>query len=186
MITVSVPSSASTRRRRPLEPAAGRIGAAAAVVVNLDREMSPSRAMRTSSRRARVLAGVRERLGDNEVGGALDRRLRALGNRHRDGHGRRARPAASARTAASSPRSASTGGWIATREVTQLPQRFAGSGASLREQLRAPPAGRLGELLLGHAKAHAERDESRLGAIVQVALDATQLGLLHVDGAGAA
>ena len=41
------------------------------------------------------------------------------------------------------------------------------------------------EALLGHAEVQRQRDEPRLRAVVQVALDALQLGRGGVDGAGA-
>ena len=73
----------------------------------------------------------------------------------------------------------------AAGEVAELLERLARAAAGLGEQhprrLRVGP-----ELLLGHADAHAERDETGLRAVVQVALDAAQLGLLDVDRGGAA
>ena len=67
------------------------------------------------------------------------------------------------------------------REVAQLGDRRAGLLARLADQL-----GQLGlvvEPRLGAAEVHAERDEPRLRAVVQVALDPPQLGGLHVDRA---
>ena len=71
----------------------------------------------------------------------------------------------------------------AARELAQLAQRLAGAGAGVGEQL-ARASGSSCELLLGHAQAHAERHQPRLGAVVEVALDPPQLGLLDVDRAG--
>ena len=61
----------------------------------------------------------------------------------------------------------------AAREVAQLRERLAGRAAPRRRAAARPGVGR--ELLLGHAEAHAERDEPRLRAVVQVALDPPQL-----------
>ncbi len=73
----------------------------------------------------------------------------------------------------------------AAREIAQLAQRLAGARPRVRQQLgRRLRFAR--ELLLGHAEAHAERDEPRLRAVVEVTLDPAQLGLLHVDRSGAA
>ena len=72
----------------------------------------------------------------------------------------------------------------AAGEVAQLAQRLLHPGPRLGDEI----ARRLriaGELLLGEAEVHAERNEPRLRAVVQVALDAPQLGLLDVDRAGA-
>ncbi len=72
------------------------------------------------------------------------------------------------------------------REVAELLERLARAGPRLGEQEPARALGIAGELLLGHPDAHAERDEPRLGAVVEVALDPAELRLLHVDRAGAA
>ena len=69
-------------------------------------------------------------------------------------------------------------------EVAQLGDRLLGLAVGAGDQLlRALGVG--GELLLGHAEVHRQRDEPRLGAVVEVALDALQLGRLGIDGAGA-
>ena len=86
---------------------------------------------------------------------------------------------ASAWTAPARPRSASTGGW--------MPRTTVRRSASADVVTRAPRAAALrrlgvaGEHLLGHAEVHAERHEPGLGAVVQVALDAAQLGGRVVD-----
>ncbi len=72
----------------------------------------------------------------------------------------------------------------AAGEVAQLAQRLLGAHSRLGEQL-AGALGVLGQLLLGHAQAHAERDQPGLGAVVEVALDPAQLAVLDVHGAGA-
>ena len=92
---------------------------------------------------------------------------------------------ASDASAASRPRSASTGGWIprarsrSSRSACSAPARASASSSPAR-------SGILGELLLRHPEAHPERDQPRLRAVVQVALDPAQLGLLGVHRAGAA
>ena len=72
----------------------------------------------------------------------------------------------------------------AAREVAELLQRGARRLARLGQVLRRL-LGILLQLLLGQAEVHAERDEPRLRAVVQVALDAPQLGLGRLDRAGA-
>ena len=86
---------------------------------------------------------------------------------------------ASAAIAASSPRSVRMGGWI-----PRARSRSSARASALRRRASASSAARpqVGfELLLGHAEAHAERDQTRLRAVVQVPLDPAELGLLHVD-----
>ena len=76
-------------------------------------------------------------------------------------------------------------GWVdAPDDGTQVGQRVAVRHLRLLEQL----AGRVGIALDGverHAERHAGRHEASLGAVVEVALDAPQLGGLDVDGVGA-
>ena len=56
----------------------------------------------------------------------------------------------------------------------------------MRARDQRPRADRVAvELLLRHAEIHRQRDEPRLGAVVEVALDPLQLGGLGVDGARA-
>ena len=131
----------------------------------------------------RVLADVRERLGDDEVRRALDGRRRPSVEVDRDAHVQR-RPARERRDRRLEPAVGEHRRVDAARQVAQLLERLARAAAGVGEQL-ARRLGVGGELLLGHAEAHAERDEARLRAVVQVALDAAQLGLLLVDGAGA-
>ena len=92
--------------------------------------------------------------------------------------------ATSAASAASRPRSESTGGWMprarsrSSRSASPAPSRASASSSPRR-------LGVVGELLLRHAEAHPERDEPRLRAVVQVALDPPQLvsGRVHRTGA---
>ena len=67
-----------------------------------------------------------------------------------------------------------------SRRASPAPSRASASSS------RAAWVGARGELLLGHAEAHPERDETRLCAVVQVALDPAQLGVLYVHRARAA
>ena len=112
--TASVPSSAATRSPSPRRPEPRRrVGAADAVVGDLDDHApvgAPHRDL--GLRRLGVLRHVRERLGDDEVGGALDRRREgARRRRPRASTGTGAR-ATSDSSAGSSPRSVSTAGWM--------------------------------------------------------------------------
>ena len=131
----------------------------------------------------RVLAGVRQRLGDDEIGGRLDRRARPLGELDRDVHVERG------------PRDECLDRWIEAAvgedrrvdpagEVPKLLEGLARARPRFGEE-HAGAFGVGGELLLGHPDAHAECDETGLRAVVQVALDAPELRLLHVDRAGA-
>ena len=86
-----IPSSASTRSRNPPRPGAvGGLGAADAVVGDLhDEHLLALRDANRRGRRLRVLEDVGQRLGDDEVRGALDERRPALGvvdgeHRHRN------------------------------------------------------------------------------------------------------
>jgi hypothetical protein len=92
--------------------------------------------------------------------------------------------AASAPIASPRPRSDRSAGRMPRRQVAQLAHRQLRLAARLLDEL----AGALGvavEALLGHAEVQGQRDQARLGAVVQVALDALQLGGRGVDGAGA-
>ena len=128
-----------------------------------------------------MLGGVRQRLGDDEVGGGLDRRGggRSSSRPRPSGSGaalgqrleRRAEPAVG------EDRRVDAAG-----QVAQLLQRLADAGAGLGYQLlRALRVGL--EPLLRQPEAHAERDEPGLRAVVQVALDAAELGVLILDRA---
>ena len=73
----------------------------------------------------------------------------------------------------------------AAGEVAELAQRLLGAHSRLGEPSRLARLPRLGvvELLLCHAEAHPERDDARLGPVVEIApkLDSAQLLLLGVD-----
>ena len=100
------------------------------------------------------------------------------GDRH--GHGaaghRRDRPRESA--------VGEDGGWIPRTRSRSSSSASTGAARASRETKRALRIG--SQLLLGHPHAHAERDEPRLRAVVQVTLDPAQLGLLDVHRSGAA
>ena len=133
---------------------------------------------------AGVLGGVGQRLGGHEVGRALHRRRRALRDVDRQRHVHRRgvgqRGERRLQTAVGQHRRMDAAG-----QVAQLAQRLLGAGAGLGEQL-AGPLGIVGELLLGHAQAHAQRHQPSLGAVVEVALDPAKLAVLDVDGTGPA
>ena len=185
LTTTSRPSSASTRRaspRRPLPsafapPAPSSVTCTTSALVDV-----PHVDLDVSG--LRVLPGVRERLGGDEVRRRLDCRRRPARQVDRDG-----RPAAGCarrarQIAAASPRSASTGGWMPRARLRSSSSASRVLAPRLGEELLRR-GGIGGELLLGHAEAHAERDEPRLRAVVQVALDPPQLRLLLVDRTGA-
>ena len=92
--------------------------------------------------------------------------------------------AASADSAASSPRSSRTDGVDAAGQLPQLGDGRLGRGVRLGDQrLRGLRVGV--DLLLREAERHADRDQPRLDAVVQVALDAGALDVGGADGAGA-
>ena len=181
----SVPSSAARRLCRPSSPWPVGVGAAAAVVAHLDAQapvLAPHAHL--GAARPRVLDGVGQRLGDGEVGGELDRRRAGA----RRGRPRRWSAAACAPRARRSPRpgrarTAAPGGCRARGRAARPAPARASPRAFVDELARA--LGVAVEALLGHAEVERERDEPRLRAVVQVALDALQLGGGGVDRAGA-
>ena len=92
---------------------------------------------------------------------------------------RRARPSAS--TAAASPRSASTGGAIP--RARSRSSAIAALASPRAWRTSSATSGWSASRVLGAAELHAERDEPRLRAVVQVALDPPQLGGLDVERA---
>ena len=72
-------------------------------------------------------------------------------------------------------------------DVAQLGDGLLGAVVGLVDELADPIEVDLvvGQLLLGHAEPHGQRDQLGLGAVVQVALDAAQRGGRGVDGHGA-
>ena len=130
-----------------------------------------------------VLDGVGERLGDDEVRGRLDRRGDAAagldGHRRRQLRARRERADRLGEAALGEQGRAHPAG-----EVAQLGERELRLVARLLDEL-ARAVGVALEALLGHPEVQRERDEPRLRAVVQVALDALELGRGGVDGARA-
>ena len=90
--------------------------------------------------------------------------------------------AARAESAASSPRSARTAGWMPrTSSRSSVMARLASSWAwPTRAHGRGVVLAAL-QALLGQAEVHGQRDEALLRAVVEVALDAAALGLCGVD-----
>ena len=183
--TASVPSSAATRWRRPMSPVPVGVGAARALVARPRRPAGRRgrRARPSRARAAGVLGGVGQRLGHDEVGGRLDHRQRPAQDRRV--HGDR-----DLRARARAPRPPPRG-----RGRPAPAARCRGRGRAARRWPRPPPRGRRRtssatsglalQALLGAPELHAQGDEARLGAVVQVALDAPQLGRLDVEGARA-
>ena len=92
--------------------------------------------------------------------------------------------AASAESAASRPRSVSTGGWTPR---TRLRSSTRAAWPRRAPPRRAPGALRVGgEPGLGPAQVHGQGDQPLLGAVVQVALDPAALGVGGVDHPGPA
>ena len=141
----AVPSSAARRSASPRRPEPrGRVGAAAAVVADLDGQRAvaaPDVAPRLGAA-LRVAGGVGQRLGDEEVGGRLDRAAGALvgdGDRAATGHGERADERLAA--PASSPPSVSTAGWMPRASSRSSADRAAEVLDRLVEQLARPRPG---------------------------------------------
>ncbi|CAI7978283.1 conserved hypothetical protein [Frankia sp. Hr75.2] len=126
-----------------------------------------------------MLADVGEQLGGGEVDDALDRRRRPLVqlDRHPDGN-RAAHPQRRDRA-----RQAPVGedrGMDAAGQVAQLPQRQLDLAVRLLDHLRRGVRV-VGELLPRQAQPHRERDQPRLRAVMQIPLDAPQVGRGRVD-----
>ena len=181
------PPTADDALGEPGEPAAGRDAARRRRRRRRPRRRAgrPARLIETDGAgRPGVLGHVGQRLGDDEVDGALDRRRRAL--RHVDRQRHRHRAAGDDRRQRGvEPAVLEDRGVEAAHEVAQLGQRLLGLLVRAGDELqRAVGIG--GELLLGPAEVHAERDQPLLRAVVQVALDAAALGLGAVERGGAA
>ena len=181
--TVRLPSRASTRARSPAspEPPGSAPPRPSSPTITTSARCSSLEANPAAPRRG-VLGGVRERLGDHEVGGALDGRGEAATRGRLD---RRAQPVASGERldGRDQPAIGEQRRHDPPREVTQLGDRMVGLALGISDQ---PPDLRL--LIgaqLGPAQLQRQRDEPRLRSVVQVALDAPQLGSLRVDGLAA-
>ena len=173
----SRPSTAVTRSRRPRQPAAADARPPRRRRRRGSRRAASPIALRHVDRRVAgvaVLGDVGERLGDDEVGGGLDRRRRAVGerdvdlDRHRAAGGER-------RQRGVEPTVGQHRRVDAAHEVAQLADRQLGLLVGADDQLGG--AGRVAarlEPLTGHAEVHRQRDEALLGAVVEVALDAAR------------
>ena len=144
LTTMKSPSMARTRSRSPLRPMPAGVGAADAVVEDLDDEpVVLVFGGQPGSSGARVLGDVRQRLGDDEVGDRLARSgRRGAGGRRRPppGTGQRA---ARAETAASRPRSVSTAGWMPRARLrSSTSASLASPCASSTSRLRHAPGPR--------------------------------------------
>ena len=184
LVTVSAAVERLDAMAQPGQPAAVRVGAAGAAVGDLDDEpVAPSA-------RARTRAGAPPPCLAALVSASAATKYAAVST---TGGGRapisastvtgmaERRPSAS--SAAARPRSASTGGAIPRARSRSSAIAEPASSRALAHQL-----GHLGlvvEARLRAAEVHAERDEPRLRAVVQVALDPAQLGGLDVDRAAA-
>ena len=156
------PSSRTSMRRRPFSRHSAHLGAA----------------------RLGVLDRVGQRLGDGEVGGELDRRGQAPVEVDLDG----GRAATCAPRARRSPRpgrarTAAPGGCRARGRAAR-PSRSRASPRAFSTSSRAPSGSR-SKRSSAMPRSSASGDEARLRAVVQVALDALQLGGGGVDRAGA-
>ena len=168
----------SARPRRP-EP---RSGSAPPTPSSRDagraRGRSSAATLTRRRRGVRVLDDVRERLGDDEVGGRLDARGQPLARAldARPGSGERE---ASISSAGSRPRSQSTAGW--------MPRASSRSSSSACEELllgaleqRPRLVRRLLDLRAREPQRERERDEALLRAVVEVPLQAAPLGRLDL------
>lgn len=127
--------------------------------------------------RAGVLGRVGEQFGDAEIEGGLDRRVQAQAEIDADGGFERAVQGESAygidQPALGQQRRAD-----APDQVAELGQGRGGPRSRLPQQRLGPVGVGLHQLLHGR-QGHPERDHARLRSIVQVALDAPDLGGLR-------
>ena len=163
------PCRRRARAARGRRPAPGCSSRSSARHTSTDADLRPA-----------VLADVLEQLGDGEVRDALDGRGRAApagrpspspapcsGRRPTD-------------SAASSPRSVRTAGWMPrARSRSSWSASFTSPCAS--STIAAAVVGVLQQLLLGQAEPHREGDQPGLRPVVQIALDAPQVGRGRVD-----
>ena len=137
----SVPSSASTRWRRPVSPLPARVGAARALSETSTTSSRPRLERTSAGAPVRVLGHVGQRLGDDEVGRGLDHRRRAVARRSRSTArgspraGRAPRPRRRGR-GRRAPAARSRGRGRAARRSRRSPRRAPGARA------RRPRAGR--------------------------------------------
>ena len=182
LVTVSRPSSASTRRRRPARPEPA--GSAPPRPSSTTSSTSESPTARDASRRSATHRRAWRRWSGSRRRRSTPRSRRAPPDA--PGCRRRRRPGSrcGARAPRSPPRArgrVSTGGWIprarsrSSRSASSTPSRASSTSAARLVRVGT-------QLLLRHAEVHPERDEPRLRAVVQVALDPPELRLLLVDG----
>ena len=144
LVTSNVPSSASTRWRRPGQPGAGRARRRRAPrrATSTTSRPSPSDSVDVRGRPAGVLGRVGQRLGRDEVGGGLDHRRRpaaratactvtSIGERRAERLDRRLEAAVGEHRRRDP-----------AREVAQLADRRARLLAGRRAPARRPPGGR--------------------------------------------
>ena len=166
-------------RQAPQPGPATRIGAADAVVGDLDDERpvvtlddDPGGGGR------RVLDDVGQRLGDDEVGGELDRLRDAV--EHARGHlDRERRPAREGLDRRREPRSESTAGGFRGRARGAL--RAPRKARRRRREERLGAGGIVADGSAGEPEVEGERDEALLGAVVEVALQPAALGEAERD-----
>ena len=170
----SVASSASRRSRRPGE---ARLACEAAPPTPLSRDSDSKRPVLLLEDdgclgRGCVLDDIRERLGDDEVGGQRDRVGDAGGTEPSRVTGR-GLLRASEETAASSPSSRSSVGWI-PRASSRSSAIACSISSCARESAPAAPAS---DLEASRPSAIDSGHEPLLRAVVEVALDPTTLGV---------
>ena len=170
----SVPSSAANRSaspRRPEPPVASAPPTPSSVTSTVTLPFSAPDGDR-GVRRLRVLGDVGQRLGDDEVGRALDRLRQPLVPSTSSVTGSGAREV-SASSAGSSPRSVSTAGWM-PRASSRSSSRLVWSSSCAWSSRSASSAVRA---LARRPQQQGERHEPRLRAVVQVALEPPALGV---------
>ena len=132
-----------------------------------------------------VLADVGQALGHREVDRRLDRGGTAA---RRVDASTRTGTAMSSASACDRADEAAVGQhrrMDAAHDRAQLAERRCRSSRERRRPACARRPGRCSNSLVGHAEAQRERDQPRLRAVVQVALEPAQLGRRVVDGVGA-
>ena len=144
--------------REPVQPAAAqRVRSPAPVVGDLDHERVRVAATSTVAAAApRVLGDVGQRLGDQEVGRGLDVGAEAAVLELERAPAAR-RPAVRSSSAAASPWSVSTGGWMPGGELAQVADRAAGLLGRGVERRRGRGAARLLDPHAAPARAAAAR-----------------------------
>ena len=130
------------------------------------------------ARVAGVLGDVGQRLRDDEVGRRLDHRGRAAVDVGVDGDVGRHAPAERV-DGGGEPAGDEHRRRDPARQIAQLGDRRARLAARLADEVGE--LGLVGQPRLGAAELHAQGHQPRLRPVVEVALDAAQLGVLHVQ-----